>query len=239
MKKTPPLLTVITPALNEEKNIIQTCNEIILSVSKYHFEFEILIVDDGSTDQTATIIKEYQNSKKNIRLIQHDKNYGLGAAYKTGIKNALGDFVIMIPGDNAHPANGLNPIFDKIGVADIILPYPKNPSARSIFRQFVSNIFVNIFNFWFGLDVKYYNGLVLHKRNLVIKADLNTTSFAYQAEILVKLINIGATVEEVPVIISERAEGKSRAFKITNFLKIIYCFFYLTLHTKFGYKSIK
>lgn len=225
-------LTIILPAYNEALNIEATCLEITKALKTFNFSFEILVVDDGSEDKTIENVIELQKKLKNLRFIQHTENQGLGAAYKTGVKNANGKFLIMIPADNAHPAEGLTPIFKKLGAADIILPYPSNPEARNIFRRIISKLFVSLFNFWFNLDIPYYNGLVLHKTALVRKASQQTNSFAYQAETLVKLVRSGASLISVPVKISERVTGKSSAFKWKNFVQIIKCFFYLTLEIK-------
>ena len=176
-------LSIIIPAFNEGSNITATCLEIQEALKKFTFSYEIVVIDDGSKDNTYKIVKKFAQKHKNIKLIRHQINLGLGAAYNTGIQNANGTYSIMIPGDNAHPAIGLTPIFEKMGKKDIILPYPSNPEARNKFRQIVSKTFINIFNFWFNLDVPYYNGLVLHKTKLVKKARQRTHSFAYQAEI--------------------------------------------------------
>ena len=135
----------------------------------------------------------------------------------------------MIPGDNAHPADGLLPIINEIGKEDIIIPFPENPNARSIMRRIISKVFVLIFNIWFGIKLNYYNGLVLHRTDYLKKANQKTDGFAYQAEILVKLINAGASFKEIPVKIKERETGSSRAFTFKNLRQIISCFLYLTL----------
>lgn len=221
-------LSIVIPALNEQENIENTCIEIHKVFKEINIKYEILIVDDGSTDNTFVIAKKLSNKSKNIKVFRHQKNLGFGAAYRTGSLNANKTHVIMIPGDNAHPAEGLLPIIKEIGTKDIIIPYPKNPNARSIIRRVISKLFVSIFNIWFGMKLNYYNGLVLHRADYLKKTNQKTNGFAYQAEILVKLINSGATFKEIPVKIKERESGSSRAFRFKNLCQIISCFLYLT-----------
>ena len=133
-------LTFIVPAFNEEAAVAGSVSEIRNSVKGMGITYEILIVDDGSVDKTWDVVLDLSRDG-NIRGVRHTKNLGLGAAYKSGVENAQGRRVMMVPGDNAHPADGLRPIIEQFGTADVIIPYPTNPEARSKSRQLVSNAF--------------------------------------------------------------------------------------------------
>src|SRR5258708_35271 len=96
-------LSIIIPVFNEEKTVIPLLKEVsevkIADVSK-----EIIVVDDGSTDNSIpkvkSLLKKHHNSKINeIKLFAHTKNQGKGAAVKTGIKNATGDYVVIQDAD--------------------------------------------------------------------------------------------------------------------------------------------
>ena len=213
-------ITYIVTAFNEEKNLAKTVKE-ILKLENHFPNYEVLIVNDGSTDNTQIVIDDLQKKYPAVRNITHETNQGFGATYRTGFQNSKGTHCILIPGDNAHPAYTVIPILEKATSADIIIPYTLNPEARSLFRQMLSRVFVFSINLISGLNVKYYNGLVLHNSALLKSVNSKTSGYAYQAEILVKLIKSGASFSEVGTYISERETGQTKAFRLTNLFKIL------------------
>ncbi|MAW97298.1 MAG: hypothetical protein CL571_00400 [Alphaproteobacteria bacterium] len=211
-------ISFIIPCFNEENNIQKTIKEIFNLSSKYtQKKIELIIVDDGSTDRTYEKIKVH----KLVRKFQHKNNMGIGAAYKTGLKMAKGKYVIMIPGDNSHPTTSIEPIINNIEKSDIIIPFTTKKGKRSIIRFFLSKTFTFFLNYYFKLNIRYFNGTVLHKRSILNEIEINSDGFDYQAEILVKLILKGFSYKEVEVIINERREGESKAVSFTNGIKIL------------------
>ena len=80
-------LSVFFPAYNEEKNISQTITRAVDFLTRKKIDYEIIVVDDGSTDQTASVVKKLRTANQKIKLVQHKLNRGYGGALKTGIKN--------------------------------------------------------------------------------------------------------------------------------------------------------
>ena len=222
------------PAFNEEKNIKEAINEVLSVVKDFDIKkYEIIVVNDCSTDNTLNIIKHQSKIHDSVKVVDNKKNIGFGGSYKIGVKNAIMDFVIMIPGDNAHPGKGIAPILNLAGYADIIIPYSKNPGTRTLARRIISKIFTSVVNILFFKNVPYYNGLVLHKTKLIQNIEIKTDSFAYQAESLVRLLNNGASFISVGVDINERDHGKSSAFKIKNVIQVIKAIILLRLELLF------
>jgi glycosyltransferase involved in cell wall biosynthesis len=178
-----PKVTFIVPCYNEAANISSVIAEIDATVAAIGITaFEINIVDDCSTDDSAKIVAAHAVEKQYVKLIRNQRNMGFGGAYKEGVKYATGTYVIMVPGDNAHPHDSLIPILRRAGEADIIIPYVTNPETRSWRRRAVSFAFTTLMNTLFGLRVPYFNGTVLHKTDLLRSIEIQTNSFAYQAE---------------------------------------------------------
>ncbi|MDA8855620.1 glycosyltransferase family 2 protein [Alphaproteobacteria bacterium] len=225
-----PVISFLVPAFNEEKNIAATINEISEIASEIR-NYEIVVVDDGSSDNTSTIAEELAKQSPNIYLLEHRTNMGFGAAYRTAYTNARGTYCMLIPGDNAHPAHTVMPIIQAAGKADMIIPYVTNPGARNVGRQILSKLFVFLVNTLAGLQVPYYNGLVLHKTHLLQSIDTRTSGYAYQAEIIVKLIRRGASFHTVPTEISERSIGETKAFALKNIIQVIRTLFYLGIRS--------
>jgi len=217
-----PDLTVVVPCYNESKNIAQTVEQIHLAAQSAAIgSHEIVVVDDCSTDDTAAVVAELARRDPQVVLVRNARNVGFGGAYKEGVRHARGTYVIMVPGDNAHPHEGISPILRKAGEADIVIPYLANPEKRSKRRRVVSRTFTATMNLLFGLRVPYYNGLVLHKTDLLRTIEITTDSFAYQAEALVKLIRSGARYTTVSVPINEQEKRFGNAFHLRNIYRVL------------------
>jgi glycosyltransferase involved in cell wall biosynthesis len=216
----PKAVSFVVPCLNEEKNIAATIAEIRGAAAKLQ-DYEIVVVDDGSTDRTGAIADEMSRADAHVRAVHNPRNLGFGGAYKVGVANARMPFAIMVPGDNNHPADGITPILDRLGEADIVIPYVSNPEVRGPARRLISGAFTGLLNVLFGLRVPYYNGLVLHRTDLLRLITIETDGFAYQSEALIKLLRRGATSTSVPVPVAQRGDHSTRAFRLKNVLRVL------------------
>ncbi len=215
-----PTISVIIPALNEEDNIEPTVKEVLSAIKGRFSGYEILIFDDGSTDNTGAISDKLAASNKNIKVIHNKSNMGLGYNYKRGVQLAENDYVILIPGDNQISQAFMTRMVNLVGKADIVIPYIENYWVRPVPRQLISKSFTIIMNFLFRLDLNYYNGTVIHKRDIIKSVPMDTTGFAYQAVTLTKLIKSGYSYVEVGGPIRERQFGFTRAFYPKNILSV-------------------
>lgn len=223
-------VSFVVPALNEEKQIGETVREICQAAESLE-EWEIILVNDGSTDATAEIMKHLCSEDERIKMLSHDNNRGMGAAYKSGLVLASCPYYMLIPGDNGFTAKNIQIILDKLGSADIIIPYHENmDSVRSWQRKLISRAFTGLANFCAGLDVPYYNGTVVHKTELLKTIDIETDSFAYQLEALVKLLQLGYGFETVGINVQERQEGNSKAFRLHNIVQVVTVFIRLLMN---------
>lgn len=231
-------VTVIVPAYNEEKNIVDAIDNVNSALNKFISDYEILIFDDGSKDKTGEIADKLAKENKRIKVIHNLQNRGLGYNYIKGIELASKEFLIMIPGDNDFPSKEIRFILDHINKADIIIPYYSNEkSARSFSRLFISKVFIHLMNILMGLDLKCYTSVALHKTKLVKQMNVTTHSFAYQSEILSKLLKLGYSFMEIGVRhTGEREYGKTKMFNIKNFIgifkTILYLFFVIRIKEK-------
>jgi glycosyltransferase involved in cell wall biosynthesis len=210
------------PCYNEEPNLAGTVDEIMAAADGAGLEsYEIVMVDDGSTDGTGAALQRLAATNTQIQPVINPHNLGLGGAYKAGVAAARGTYVMMIPGDNAHPARGIVPILKCAGQADIVIPYVTNAEVRSFARRMASRGFVGLMNALFGLDVPYYNGLVVHRLDLLRGIEIETDSFAYQAEAIVKLLKGGADYAAVGVEINAVEHGGTTAFRLSNVIRVL------------------
>ncbi|MBN2120916.1 MAG: glycosyltransferase family 2 protein [Candidatus Omnitrophica bacterium] len=214
-------ISVIMPALNEECNLRPAVELVKEVINKKFNEYEIIIVNDGSTDKTPLEAEALAKETNNIYVIHHSKPQGLGAAYKRGLAVAKMNYYLMISADNEATKEQIENIISQRGKADMIIPYTINSWIRPLGRKILSRTFVFMLNCLFGLGLKYYNGAVLHKRRILNSIHINTDSFFYQAEALIKLINSGHSFLEVGIEIKKRGPGGSKALRLSNIAKTL------------------
>jgi glycosyltransferase involved in cell wall biosynthesis len=213
-------LSVIVPALDEERHVADTVAEIEAAVRGRFDDWEILLFDDGSRDRTGAIMDRLAATDPRIRVTHNARSRNLGGVYKQGVALARHAYVVMIPGDNENPARAMIPVFDAVGAADIVLPFPTNSAVRGAGRHLLSRAYTAVFNALFGLDVPYFNGTVVHRTALVREVEIQTDSFAYQSEALIQLLRRGATFTPVGIAIEPRAGRASKALRVKNLVGV-------------------
>jgi dolichol-phosphate mannosyltransferase len=112
------MLSLVIPIFNEEKLVDELVKRTILSIESFTQEFEVIFVDDGSTDQSLEIILSYQKGNDHIKILSLSKNFGHQAAYTAGLEHSQGEVVAMMDGDLQDPPELLGEMFRKISVED-------------------------------------------------------------------------------------------------------------------------
>jgi len=215
-------ITCFVPCLNEEKNISLALDALISAIRCTNLNYEIIVVDDKSQDASKEIVKEYISKSNNdsISLIENKFNKGLGRNYIDTAFIANGKYYMLINGDNAEPEETILTLISRVGEADMIIPFFGNNDSRSSNRVYISKAFTMLINLISGYKIQYYNGPVIHKRFNVMRWSSDTHGFAYQAEIIVKVLDEKGSFLEVAVHNSDRQEGSSKAFTIKNLLSV-------------------
>jgi dolichyl-phosphate beta-glucosyltransferase len=108
-----PYLSVIIPAFNEEKTLPQTLEAVNNYLKKQNYSFEIVVVNDGSQDKTASLVRELASKIENLRLIENKENQGKGAVVKQGMLNALGQYRLFMDADNSTTIDHLEKVWPK------------------------------------------------------------------------------------------------------------------------------
>ena len=219
-------ITFFVPCYNEEKNVTKTLNTIISAVNRTKLSFEIVVVDDKSDDLTIEVVKKYidENKSQSIILRENKVNLGLGRGYIDTAFFSRGEHYMLVNGDNAEDEEALVKLLNEVDKADMIIPYfgPNNNDKRHFMRVTISKAFTLVINIISGYKIKYYNGPVIHKRFNVMRWSPDTHGFAYQAEIIVKVLDEKGTFREVMIDNLNREEGSSKAFKVRNILAVFH-----------------
>lgn len=215
-------VTFFVPCLNEEKNVTGALQVIVEAATEVGIQYEILVVDDCSTDGTVSVVEAFQREHPNVPIVlrKNERNQGLGRNYTEGARIAHGRYYMLVNGDNVERREALVPLLSKLGQADIIIPFFATLDSRPLVRRIISRSFTKLVNLVSGTSVRYYNGAVVHLRENVVKWPSGTRGFAYQAELITRLLAQGASYVEVEVPGEERQEGATKAFRPRNVFSV-------------------
>jgi len=212
-------ISIIVPAYNEEKTIANVLNALLREVPDV---FEILVVDDGSKDQTAQITERLVQQHSQIRLIRQVPNQGKTAALRAGFAASSGDVVLIQDADLEYDPVDIPGLVEPIlrGQADVVYGSRfmiRRASRVLYFRHYLANQFLTFLsNLMTDLNLsdvetgyKAFRGEII--RNMVIE----TRGFGFEIEVTAKVAKLKCRVYEVPISYYGRTyeEGKKIGFK--------------------------
>ena len=200
-------ISVVIPAYNEENNIVPICNEIIESLDKIDMTYEIVLVDDGSNDNTLDNMNVVKNIYDNIKIVKFKKNYKKSAAYMAGIKQSSGDIIVTMDADLQDDPNEIEKMVNLIGKYDVVIGWKEN-RLDSLSKVIPSKIFNWINKKLFGVSLKDNDsGFRVIRREAAKKLDLYGDLYRF---IPALLASKGYSVTEVSVNHRPRNSGESK-----------------------------
>lgn len=214
-------LTIVIPCKNEESHIGGTLETVAAAMKEVPISYEVLVIDDGSTDQTSSVVEQYRagNPALPLRLHRNERNLGVSRTYVDGAFLGSGKYYRQVCGDNVEPKETLITIFSQIGSADMVIPYYRELTGKSGLRRAVSSLYTFLVNALSGNDIHYYNGGAVHLRYNVLRWHPYSFGFGFQADFITRLIDEGATYLQVPVRGSHtNKERGASPFHIRNFV---------------------
>ncbi len=199
-------LTIIIPAFNEELGIKNTLEKLISYSKKNHRVWNIIVVNDGSTDQTKQICEKNEN----ITLINHPYNKGYGASLKTGIRTAKTKWIAFFDADGQHKPEDLELMHNNIGNYDMFIGRRGKDSHQEWIRKPGKWILSKVANFITGRKIPDLNsGLRIIKREIVINLlHLFPDGFSFSTTSTIAFMNMGFNVGYYPIKVNKRV-GKS------------------------------
>jgi len=219
-------LSILIPVYNEEKtllNILERINESKIE----NFDFEIIIINDGSDDDTLNVIKE--NSDLYDKVINLDKNRGKGYAVKSGLKIATGDYVIFQDADLEYDPKEFikfTNLINKFSV-DVIIgsrfnysDYIRSHNIANKFGNYILTLFFNLLYNTTFTDI--YSCYLAFRRDILDVDKLKTNGFEQHAEILCKIVKKSDRFYEVPINYNGRSAKEGKKIKFYHFFTVIY-----------------
>lgn len=209
-----PYLSLILPVFNEEAVIERLLTEVHREVSQLLPDsFEMIVIDDGSTDQTADRIADLiqQISAGEIHLVQQPYNIGNGAAIKAGIRHATGEYLLMMDADGQHRPADIGLLLAQADRYDMVVG-ARTRQSQTEFHRDVANAIYNLFaSYICDLPIRdLTSGFRLIQGDLVRRfVYLLPNTFSYPTTLTLAVIRAGYTVSYVPIVTAPRV-GRSK-----------------------------
>ena len=164
------MISIIIPVYNEQKNLEELNNRLLSVCSSLNKKFEIIYVDDGSTDSSLEKIKNFSKINSNIFYIEFFRNFGQHAAVMAGFSNAKGEIVITLDADLQNPPEEIKKLLDEIDKGYDIVAGRRMHRKDSILRRFLSYYMNKIISFMTGVKLNDYGCMMrAYRRNIIDK----------------------------------------------------------------------
>ncbi len=199
------VVSVVIPALNEDANLRRLLPRLVKVISKLKgYAFELIVIDDGSEDSTSYVAREFKAT-----VIRHEHPLGNGAAVKRGIREAKGDWILLMDGDCQHPPEAIPKLLEHSARFDMVV------GSRTSKGKFPRNLANSIYN-WLATYVTGRKIEDLTSGFRLVKAEalrsfvhILPNTFSYPTTVTLAMIKAGYSVKYVPFTPGERA-GKSK-----------------------------
>jgi glycosyltransferase involved in cell wall biosynthesis len=225
-------ISVVIPCYNEENTISQVIIKVEKSLLNLNIDYEIIVVDDHSTDDSSNKLIEFENQKK-IKLFTHGQNFGKGAAIATGLKNISGEIILIQDADLEY---------DPDDYKKLILPfYEANADVVYGSRFLGGGKYVRIHFFWHYVANKILTllcnmianlnltdmetGYKLFRYEKIKDLKIKEKSFGFEPEITIKLAKKKSKFFEVPISYNGRSYKEGKKIGLKDAFVAVYCIF--------------
>jgi glycosyltransferase involved in cell wall biosynthesis len=208
-------LTVLMPVYNEEQNLIANVTQLIDKLDEFGIEFELLIVDDGSTDATPQLVDDLAASDRRVRAIHQPVHAGIGCALYTGFADARAEYTIFVPADLAMDLNEFSKYVEAAQKADIVVGLRSDRRDSLFSRKVISLLNIALLRLLFAMPVHQFQYICMYRTSLLQEIQLEYLHSAFiQAEVLIKARDMGCRLTEVTVGYIPRTGGVAKGANI-------------------------
>jgi len=231
-------VTVFIPAFNEEGNLVHCVEVLLARMGESWTEVEILIVDDGSRDATPRLADELAELYEQVRVVHHPSNLGIGAAFRTAVRQARCDWLILIPADLALHPDELRRYFEEAPLADVVVGLRSDRSDYTFLRRVVSWVNIYLIRTLFGMQLRQFQYISLYRMELLRQIEIEYWRSAFfLAEILIKARDLGVRLVEVEIRYAPRVSGKPTGAKLHLVIRTVVDIFHFWLRWRFSAQS--
>ncbi|MBI4640612.1 MAG: glycosyltransferase [Candidatus Tectomicrobia bacterium] len=227
-------LTVVIPMYNEEENVELTVMKVKEELAKQQYHWEILIVNDGSTDRTLSLASALSEHDSRVRVVSYPKNGGRGKAMRTGFAHAKGEYIVTVDADLSYEPKYITKLADELlrdRDLDMVIGSPYSPGGDAedvpFHRLLISKLGNKIVGYAMEGNLHTVTGILRGYRRSAINAlELLSDGKEIHLEILSKALAVGLKVKEVPAVLRGRKRGKSKfKFRATAISHLMFSFY--------------
>jgi glycosyltransferase involved in cell wall biosynthesis len=209
-------ISIIIPAYNEERSILKCLDQTLKFCEEVKWDAEIIVAEDGSTDNTVNIVQEFQKKDSRIKIISFKHRLGKGGSIKNAMLKATKQYVCFMDADlSAYPSE-FKRLLEYIDDYDVVIGsrlLRGNLSSieRPFHRTLFSLLYSKFFHFLFRMPIRDPQcGFKLFKKEILQKLfqEINVSGFAFDSEVVVKAYILGLKIKEVPIIWSHDNASK-------------------------------
>lgn len=209
MKTTLKNVSVVIPAYNEEALIKTAVVSIGSGIRPFVSQYELIVIDDGSTDATLDIVRRCADEDQRIKVIYHGSNIGKGAALIDGFKQAKMEWILFSDADMQIDISHIGEFLSYADEYDVMIGY-RTIRSDSLVRRMMSKVYGRAASALLGLRVRdAHCPFKLFRRDVINGITLNSQGFIIDTELLCRIRNAGYSVKELPVTSRARAQGSS------------------------------
>jgi glycosyltransferase involved in cell wall biosynthesis len=207
-------LSIVLPAYNEEENVAAAVEEVSAVAENLGIDYEIILVNDGSSDRTGDIARELQERIPQFRLVEHYPNRGYGGALKAGFAAATKELIAFVPADKQFDFSEIERFLDAIDGADIVSGYraARQDNVVRRFNAFGWNTLVRLLFGYLCRDIDC--GFKLFRREVLDHVNVVSDGAMIDTEFLAGAKARGYRIAEVPVTHLPRAGGEATGANI-------------------------
>ncbi len=214
-----PSISTVLPAYNEEGNIVRTVTAVIKVMKEITPDYEIIVVDDGSRDRTASVILELAQQHPTVRLVRHPVNLGYGSALASGFAAATKDIIFFTDGDNQFDVSEVTKFVPYISNSDLVIGY-RSPRKDPLHRRLYGRGWNALGNFIFGYTARDVDcAFKLFNRQILDYIHIGSRGATFSLEFLVRSRLQGFRITELSVKHLPRLAGKPTGARLDVILR--------------------
>lgn len=203
-----PSISIILPSHNEEANIEKAIRSALATLERLTRQHEVIVVNDGSRDSTAEIVRRIGEETKAVRLINHERNLGYGAALRVGLRSALHDLIFFTDSDLQFDLEEFSHLLEWTDRYDIVAGY-RRKRKDSLYRRFLGWGWTFLIRCLFGLRVKDIDcAFKIFRRKVIDSIPIDSVGAFINSEILIRAKTLGFSLKQIPVTHYPRSAGK-------------------------------
>ena len=215
-------VSFVIPMYNESKSIRKTVESLTKIAKRLSDNYEIIIANDGSTDNSGDIIDEIARNDAHVKPVHLSKNTKFGGAFAKGIKKASKEIIIYTDSDLPIKSSDVDSALLLLEKGDIVNAYSTIKKGETLKRVIMSKVYNFLIQLFFRANIKDINsGFKIYKTKIFEDMELKSKSPFIDVEIFIKAIRKGAVIKQYPIVFRQRDEGKSYISRPAVILKTL------------------